>query len=186
MAIINKIKKLPKLQTMIDDSLQGNINTIYLKKIQSTEASDLFIAKGANVHRYYIDNNMFFGLDNSITKQLVADNMHAGAVIATQNITGTTDKFRIHATIVECKKTNFVFLHSVNILYLPNPRTAYLILACLNSKLLDWLFRKTSTIIIVICMNFWIYLCQKKDFQTIPLFLLCNLFWNLVERTKVR
>lgn len=145
MAIINKIKKLPKLQTMIDDSLQGNINTIYLKKIQSAEASDLFIAKGANVHRYYIDNNMFFGLDNSITKQLVANNMQAGAVIATQNITGTTDKFRIHATIVECKKTNFVFLHSVNILYLPNPRTAYLILACLNSKLLDWLFRKTST-----------------------------------------
>lgn len=32
MAIINKIKKLPKLQTMIDDSLQGNINTIYLKR----------------------------------------------------------------------------------------------------------------------------------------------------------
>ena len=88
---------------------------------------------------------MFFGLDNSITKQLVANNMQAGAVIATQNITGTTDKFRIHATLVECKKTNFVFLHSVNILYLPNPRTAYLILACLNSKLLDWLFRKTST-----------------------------------------
>ena len=145
MAIINKIKKLPKLQTMIDDSLQGNINTIYLKKIQSTEASNLFIAKGANVHRYYIDNNMFFGLDNSITKQLVANNMQAGAVIATQNITGTTDKFRIHATLVECKKTNFVFLHSVNILYLPNPRTADLILACLNSKLLYWLFRKTST-----------------------------------------
>lgn len=66
-------------------------------------------------------------------------------MIVTQNITGTTDKYRIHATIVECKKTNFVFLDSVNILYLPNPREAYLVLACLNSKLLDWLFRKTST-----------------------------------------
>ena len=47
--------------------------------------------------------------------------------------------------MVECKKTKFVFLDSVNILYLPNPRTARLVLACLNSRLLDWLFRKTST-----------------------------------------
>lgn len=145
MAIINKIKKLPKLETLLDASLQGNINTIHLKKIQSTEASDLYIAKGANIHRYYIDNDLFYGLDNPITGPLVTNNKCAGAVIATQNITGTTDRFRIHATMVECKKTKFVFLHSVNILYLPNPRTARLVLACLNSRLLDWLFRKTST-----------------------------------------
>lgn len=145
MAIINKIKKLPKLETLLDASLQGNINTIHLKKIQSTEASDLYIAKGANIHRYYIDNDLFYGLDNPITRPLVTNNKCAGAVIATQNITGTTDRFRIHATMVECKKTKFVFLHSVNILYLPNPRTARLVLACLNSRLLDWLFRKTST-----------------------------------------
>lgn len=145
MAIINKIKKLPKLETLLDASLQGNINTIHLKKIQSKEASDLYIAKGANIHRYYIDNELFYGLDNSITRPLVTNNKCAGAVIATQNITGTTDRFRIHATMVECKKTKFVFLHSVNILYLPNPRTARLVLACLNSRLLDWLFRKTST-----------------------------------------
>ena len=128
-----------------DASLQGNINTIHLRKIQSKEASDLYIAKGANIHRYYIDNELFYGLDNSITRPLVTNNKCAGAVIATQNITGTTDRFRIHATMVECKKTKFVFLHSVNILYLPNPRTARLVLACLNSRLLDWLFRKTST-----------------------------------------
>lgn len=145
MAIINKIKKLPKLETLLDASLQGNINTIHLKKIQSTEASDLYIAKGANIHRYYIDNDLFYGLYNPITGPLVTNNKCAGAVIATQNITGTTDRFRIHATMVECKKTKFVFLDSVNILYLPNPRTARLVLACLNSRLLDWLFRKTST-----------------------------------------
>lgn len=145
MPIINKIKKLPKLRTLVDDSLQGNINTIHLKKIISEEDSDLFIAKGANIHRFYVDDDMFYGMDNTITKPLVANNNRAGAVIATQNITGTTDKFRIHATVVECKKTKIVFLHSVNILYLPNPRTARMILACLNSKLLDWLFRKTST-----------------------------------------
>lgn len=74
MAIINKIKKLPKLETLLDASLQGNINTIHLKKIQSKEASDLYIAKGANIHRYYIDNELFYGLDNSITRPLVTNN----------------------------------------------------------------------------------------------------------------
>lgn len=145
MSIINKIKKYPKLRLFVDDSLQGNINTVHLKKIKSDEVTNIFVAKGANIHRFSIDNDMYYGLDNNITKSLVANNRDAGAVIVTQNITGTTDKYRIHATIVECKKTNFVFLDSVNILYLPNPREAYLVLACLNSKLLDWLFRKTST-----------------------------------------
>ena len=79
MAIINKIKKLPKLETLLDASLQGNINTIHLKKIQSKEASDLYIAKGANIHRYYIDNELFYGLDNSITRPLVTNNKCGGS-----------------------------------------------------------------------------------------------------------
>ena len=145
MNIISKVKANPKLEKLISDSLQGNINTIYLKDIQSKEKTDIFIAKGANVHKYYIDGDVFFGKESLQVKNLVKRNYDAGAVLVTQNITGTTDKFRIHAAYAECKNTNFVFLDSVNILYLPNPSKAKLILALLNSKLLDWLFRKTST-----------------------------------------
>ena len=145
MNIISKVKDNQKLAKMISDSLQGNINTIYLKDIQSNEKTDIFIAKGANVHKYYIDNDVFFGKKSLQVKNLVKRNSDAGAVLVTQNITGTTDKFRIHAAYAECKNTDFVFLHSVNILYLPNPSFAKFALALLNSKLLDWLFRKTST-----------------------------------------
>ena len=145
MSIIAKVKSHPKLEEMITDSLQGNINTIHLPKIKSEKQTSIFIAKGANIHKYCIDDELFFGKNTEQVKKLVERNYNAGAVIVTQNITGTTDKYRIHAAYAECKNTNFVFLHSVNIIYLPNPSSAKYILALLNSKLLDWLFRKTST-----------------------------------------
>ena len=145
MSIIAKVKSHPKLEKMITDSLQGNINTIYLPKIKSEKHTNIFIAKGANIHKYYIDDELFFGKNTDQVKKLAERNYNAGAVIVTQNITGTTDKYRIHAAYAECKNTNFVFLDSVNIIYLQNPSSAKYILALLNSKLLDWLFRKTST-----------------------------------------
>ena len=145
MSIIAKVKSHPKLEKMITDSLQGNINTIYLPKIKSEKHTNIFIAKGANIHKYYIDDELFFGKNTDQVKKLAERNYNAGAVIVTQNITGSTDKYRIHAAYAECKNTNFVFLHSVNIIYLQNASSAKYILALLNSKLLDWLFRKTST-----------------------------------------
>lgn len=143
--LINKLKQLPTLKSVLTKSLQGNINTIYLKRIQSLSPTNYRIAKGANVHRYLIDDNLFYGKENEEVVSLSNDNANAGAVIVTQNITGTVDKYRIHAAIAECKNTKLVFLDSVNVLHLPSPREAYLALSCLNSNLLDWLFRKTST-----------------------------------------
>ena len=145
MSIISKIKVLPRLESKISDSLQGNINTIHLSEIRSEKPTDIFIVKGANVHKYCIDSECFFGKNNKQVNTLVNENHTAGAVIITQNITCATGRYRIHAAYAECKKTNFVFLNSVNILYLPNPRIAKIILAILNSNLMDWLFRKTST-----------------------------------------
>ena len=145
MNIIKKVKSHQKLKTIIADSLQGNINTIHLSKIKSEEKTNIFIAKGANVHKYFIDNEVFYGKQTKQVKEFVERNLNAGAVLVTQNITGTTDAYRIHAAYAECKNTNFVFLDSVNIIYLPNPSLAKFILAILNSKLSDWLFRKTST-----------------------------------------
>ena len=144
--LVNKLKRLPKLKNYLTKSLQGNINTIHLKRIQSAVPTPVRILKGAHVHRYHLStSNIMYGLENEEVHKLYTSNADAGAVIATQNITGTVDEYRIHASIAECKNTPMVFLHSVNVLHLPSPRIASIILACLNSKLLDWLFRKTST-----------------------------------------
>ena len=143
--LITKIKHFPTLKSIITKTLQGNINTIHLKRIQSPTPSIFRIAKGANIHRFFIDDNLLHGKNTEEVFQLSNDNAKAGAVIVTQNITGTVDKYRIHAAIAECKNTRIVFLHSVNVLHLPSPRFALIALSCLNSILLDWLFRKTST-----------------------------------------
>lgn len=109
-SIIRKLSKLPKLKSLLTKSLQGNINTIYLKDIQSERVSDTFIAKGANIHRFYIDNNLMYGKsDDKRVIELVSDNTNAGAVIVTQNITGTTDKYRIHAACAESKSCTMAY-----------------------------------------------------------------------------
>ena len=109
MSIIAKVKSHPKLEKMITDSLQGNINTIYLPKIKSEKHTNIFIAKGANIHKYYIDDELFFGKNTDQVKKLAERNYNAGAVIVTQNITGTTDKYRIHAAYAECKFSQIYF-----------------------------------------------------------------------------
>ena len=145
MPIIAKVKtdKI-LLKDMIDSSLQGNINTIHLKKIQSSSTTDIKIYKGAFCHRWYLDKEVFYGIDKEITRKIIEANQNQ-YIITTQNITGTTDRYRIHANFVESKNTKIVFLHSCNITYCKNARDAKFLVGILNSKLLNWLFRITST-----------------------------------------
>lgn len=145
MSIVAKTKenKIP-LKAVIDFSLQGNINTIHLKKIQSSSTTDIKIYKGAFCHRWYLDKEVWYGLDNEITQKIYNKNKNQ-YIITTQNITGTTDKYRIHANFVETKNTKIIFLDSCNITYCKNEKDAKILVALLNSKLLNWLFRITST-----------------------------------------
>ena len=145
MPIIAKVKtdKI-LLKDMIDSSLQGNINTIHLKKIQSSSTTDIKIYKGAFCHRWYLDKEVFYGIDKEITRKIIEANQNQ-YIITTQNITGTTDRYRIHANFVESKNTKIVFLDSCNITYCKNARDAKFLVGILNSKLLNWLFRITST-----------------------------------------
>ena len=144
MPIVAKVKsdKVP-LKSLLTKSLQGNINTIHLKKIQSKNPSDIRIIKGAHCHRYYMDSG-FYGIHNELTQKIITDNTNQ-YIITTQNITGTSDKIRIYANFVESKNTKFVFLDSCNISYCKNARDAKFLVGLLNSKLLNWLFKITST-----------------------------------------
>ncbi|WP_411710140.1 Eco57I restriction-modification methylase domain-containing protein [Helicobacter marmotae] len=146
MALIQKIKHdKVLLGSMLEGTLQGNINTTKLKQIQSHSPTNILIIKGENCHRYYQDSQMMYGIENNELILKALKNNKDKNIITTQNITGTTDTFRIHANFVESKNTNFVFLDSVNISYSRNSSEAKFIVGLLNSKLLDWLFRKTST-----------------------------------------
>ncbi len=144
--LYRKIKECStRLNDFLVDSAQGNINTIYLKEIQSSKPTGAFIAKGAHIHRYALSNEkLFYCKETKSTKEIFAKNQN-GFLVLTQNITGTTDKYRIHAYFLECRNTRIVFLDSVNISYSRSLDDGRYLVALLNSKLIDWTFRVTST-----------------------------------------
>ncbi len=145
MKIVRKIKtdKI-LLRDLLEKSLQGNINTIHLKDIQDQKETNGRIYKGANCHRYFLDTQYLFAKDNQITQQIFEKNYYQN-IIVTQNITGTSDAYRIHANLIEVKNQEMLFLHTCNLSYCKEREHAKFLVGLLNSRLLDWLFRKTST-----------------------------------------
>ncbi|WQY53818.1 Eco57I restriction-modification methylase domain-containing protein [Helicobacter pylori] len=145
MEIIRKIKtdKI-SLRDLLEKSLQGNINTIHLKDIQDQKETNGRIYKGANCHRYFLDTQYLFAKDNQITQEIFEKNYYQN-IIVTQNITGTSDAYRIHANLIEVKNQEMLFLNTCNLSYCKEREHAKFLVGLLNSRLLDWLFRKTST-----------------------------------------
>ncbi len=145
MEIVRKIKtdKI-LLRDLLEKSLQGNINTIHLKDIQDQKETNGRIYKGSNCHRYFLDTQYLFAKDNQITQQIFEKNYYQN-IIVTQNITGTSDAYRIHANLIEVKNQEMLFLNTCNLSYCKEREHAKFLVGLLNSRLLDWLFRKTST-----------------------------------------
>ncbi|ANH48818.1 type II restriction/-modification system protein [Helicobacter pylori] len=145
MEIVRKIKTDKILfRDLLEKSLQGNINTIHLKDIQDEKETNGRIYKGANCHRYFLDTQYLFAKDNQITQQIFEKNYYQN-IIVTQNITGTSDAYRIHANLIEVKNQKMLFLDTCNLSYCKEREHAKFLVGLLNSRLLDWLFRKTST-----------------------------------------
>ncbi|GAA9153029.1 hypothetical protein HpHA181_05960 [Helicobacter pylori] len=145
MGIVRKIKtdKI-LLRDLLEKSLQGNISTIHLKDIQDQKETNGRIYKGANCHRYFLDTQYLFAKDNQITQQIFEKNYYQN-IIVTQNIIGTSDAYRIHANLIEVKNQEMLFLNTCNLSYCKEREHAKFLVGLLNSRLLDWLFRKTST-----------------------------------------
>ncbi|WQV00890.1 Eco57I restriction-modification methylase domain-containing protein [Helicobacter pylori] len=147
MEIVRKIKTDKILfRDLLEKSLQGNINTIHLKDIQDEKETNGRIYKGANCHRYFLDTQYLFAKDNQITQQIFEKNYYQN-IIVTQNITGTSDAYRIHANLIEVKNQKMLFLDTCNLSYCKckEREHAKFLVGLLNSRLFDWLFRKTST-----------------------------------------
>ncbi len=114
MKIVRKIKTdKVSLRDLLEKSLQGNINTIHLKDIQDQKETNGRIYKGANCHRYFLDTQYLFAKDNQITQQIFEKNYYQN-IIVTQNITGTSDAYRIHASLMEVKNQEMLFLDTCN------------------------------------------------------------------------
>ena len=142
--IIQKLNSNSKpLIELIDSISQGDINLTSESKYFSNKNSETVLLRGKHTHKYDInfDNDEF--IQNNHKSNVVLINQKTIQFVC-QQITGTTDKYRLHFAITN-KIKKFLFGNSVNKFNLKNESYNYFMLAVLNSKLMDWYFRKTST-----------------------------------------
>ncbi len=142
--ILNLIKdtSIP-FRKIIADINKGDVNLGYAKDSISNINNGIKLFRGKNVQRFFFENRSdeFVETNYALSK---ANKNIGRKYIALQEITGTTDKYRIHSCVIDLPYAH-LFGDTANKIDLRRPELSSAISTLLNSKLLDWLFRKTST-----------------------------------------
>jgi adenine-specific DNA-methyltransferase len=122
---------------------QGDLNLTSSSKEFSDTKTDVKLYRGRNIHKYQLLETVEEYVKNTFRKDKVKENQEHTFIVL-QEITGTTDKYRLHACLTD-KSEKFLFGHTANKILLKDDSLNKTCLALLNSKLQDWFFRKTST-----------------------------------------
>ena len=130
------------LGNMIQSSSQGDFNLTNESFCFSTRLTDVKMYRGCHVHRFYIEDEVEEYIQNNHKASYISRNEH-GEFLVCQNISGMTDKQRFNVAI--SKNNRCLFGHTVNKIELKSVYNPKYIMAILNSKVIDWYFRKTST-----------------------------------------
>ncbi len=130
------------LGEMLDVSSQGDINLTSEKHCFSTVKTNVKMYRGCHVHRYYIDEDVEEYVQAGYKGNVVLDNVNHTFLVC-QQISGMSDKKRFNMAL--SKKDRCLFGNSVNKLLLKPKYDSKVILSIINSTLIDWYFRKTST-----------------------------------------
>lgn len=143
-AVLRKIKDNSRqLSDYIIDVSQGDLNLSTSSNEYSNRQTSVKLLRGGNVHDFYIDYNTDEFVNELFRNEHVLNN-HNHTYIVSQAITGMVDYRRIHCAITK-KSESFLFGHSANKTLLKDENMCYYIVGLLNSTLMDWTFRKTST-----------------------------------------
>lgn len=141
--------KLKKFKTLPLKCYEGELNMTFHKKYFTKDLSYPKVLKGASVQRYYITEKMSQGeieyLDEALyfTENSGDKTLHHNVErIAMQGMTGANDKIRLIMSLIPA---GYYLANSCNYL-LPNGEfPAKYLLGILNSKLINWFFRRFST-----------------------------------------
>ena len=131
------------------ESYQGEMNITNYKDYFTENSDDLRMLKGVEIGRYRINKYIRQGKKEWFSREgfeTIKDKFRRvdhidQERIVTQQITGVDDSWRLKAVVV---KKGTILANSTNYLLIKkyNPR---FLCGLLNSRLLDWRFRKTST-----------------------------------------
>lgn len=138
---INSISEL--LSNFLYSINQGDINLTSASKQFSEKVTSIKLYRGRNVQRFFLNTSTTEYINSNFLQEKVLENQ-SNTYIVLQEITGTTDKHRLHSCLTSPKE-KFLFGHTANKILLKDKELNCTIMGLLNSKLFDWIFRKTST-----------------------------------------
>jgi len=132
------------LKTLMASITQGDLNLTTNADSFSSKESSVKLYRGRNIHR--------FSLEETVSDWVKVDCFDERAkrngedtLLVCQEITGTVDPRRLNFTLIDKPGEAFLFGHTVQKIVLKNQAQSKAVLAILNSRLMDWCFRKTST-----------------------------------------
>jgi hypothetical protein len=141
--IIEKIyRNTVFIRDYIKSSSQGDLNLTNERKYFSNKHTEIKLIRGCHVHRFFTDINVDEYVEIGYKELIVERNRNAEYLVC-QQISGMTDKHRFNFS--KSRRENCIFGNSVNKIELKDEGLLDLFLAILNSKIVDWIFRKTST-----------------------------------------
>ena len=141
--LIEKVSKSSIfLNELIERISQGDLNLTSDREYFNDNKTDVLLLRGKHTHKYFVDYNSDEYILANYKEDIIDKNSSYNYFVC-QQITGTTDKYRIHISLTEKRK--FLFGNSVNKFSLKDASLNSIILGILNSNLIDWYFRRTST-----------------------------------------
>lgn len=142
--ILYKIKSSSVVfKSLIYNLSQGDLNLTSSSSYFGENISPIKLYRGRNIQKFELISKTNEFVEIGFKDNIVNQNLKYTFIVL-QEITGTTDKYRIHACLTN-KTEKFLFGHTANKILLKDENNNQLVLAILNSKIIDWFFRKTST-----------------------------------------
>jgi len=143
-AVMQKVlKQAAPLKTVMLSIRQGDLNLTGSKNFISNEESGVKLFRGKNIGRFLLNRKTEEFVIPAYLEEKILEN-RKNVFLVGQEVTGTTDWRRLHFCKTY-KGEDFLFGHTANKILLKDQNQNDFILGIINSKLLDWYFRKTST-----------------------------------------
>ncbi len=132
------------LKTMMASVEKGDLNLGTNADSFSQKISPVKLFRGRNIHRFSMDESVSDWVKAGYFPDKAKRNGENNLLVC-QEITGTVDPRRLIFTLVAKPGEKFLFGDTVQKIILRRQAQSKAVLAVLNSRLMDWCFRKTST-----------------------------------------
>jgi len=132
------------LKTLMASITQGDLNLTTNADSFSNQESPVKLYRGRNIHRFSLEETVSDWMKVNCFDERAKRNGE-NTLLVCQEITGTVDPRRLNFTLIDKPGEVFLFGHTVQKIVLKNQTQSKAVLAILNSRLMDWCFRKTST-----------------------------------------